>query len=88
MLISDYVRTGVSLIRHGVTPTTLLLWPLRLHRRHPWKQIDLKHGVSMISPPEEPLVGMFREIWINHLRLRLSTMASSYSTDSISMERE
>ena len=64
--ISDYVRTGVSLLRHGVTPITLFLWPLRLHRRHPWKQIDLKHGVSMISPPEEPLVGMFREIWINH----------------------
>ena len=39
--IGRYVRTAISLIRHGVTLTTLLLWPLRLRRHHPWKQIDL-----------------------------------------------
>lgn len=64
--ISSYIKTSNTLIEAGVPFSSMLLFPLRRRWAHPRNQIDLKNGMSITSPPEEPLLTMFEEIWVNH----------------------
>ena len=60
--IGSYIKTSGTLVRPGVTFSSLLLFPIKRRLSHPHNQIDLKNGISIISPPDEPLLTMFEEI--------------------------
>jgi len=61
--ITSNFRTARTLLRTGVTFRSILLYPIRRRLSHPRNQIDLKNGISMASPVEEELLGLFAEIW-------------------------
>jgi len=61
--LANYVRTGVALAKGGVTLSSILLFPIRRRLPHPRCELRLKNGVTIVSPPEEPLLSMFLDIW-------------------------
>ena len=63
--IAGYLRTGRTLLKAGVSVRSILLYPIRRRLAIPRNQIDLKNGMSIVSPVDEPLLIMLEEIWIN-----------------------
>ena len=62
--LANYVRTGVALAKGGVTLSSILLFPIRRRLPRPRCEITSKNGVTIVSPPEEPLLSMFLDIWV------------------------
>jgi len=62
--LANYVRTGVALAKGGVTLSSILLFPIRRRLPRPRCEIALRTGVTIVSPPEEPLLSMFLDIWV------------------------
>jgi FkbM family methyltransferase len=48
----------------GATPLSIALFPLRRRLPRARSQVDLKSGVSITAPATEPLLFLFREIWV------------------------
>jgi len=64
--LAGYIRTGNDLARGGVTFRSILLFPVRRRLPQRRNQLDLRNGISIVSPCEEPLAAMFKEIWTEH----------------------
>jgi FkbM family methyltransferase len=62
--LANYVRRGVALAKGGMTLSSILLFPVRRRLPHPRCEIELKTGITIVSPPEEPLLSMFLDIWV------------------------
>jgi FkbM family methyltransferase len=62
--LTDYIRAGVSLHKGGMTLGSILLFPFRHRFLHPRCEVTSKNGVTIVSPPEEPLLSMFLDIWV------------------------
>jgi FkbM family methyltransferase len=60
----SYATIGSALLGAGVKPSSVLLFPIRRRLRNARNQLDLAKGLALHSPPGEPLLAMFREIWI------------------------
>jgi FkbM family methyltransferase len=63
--VLDRFRTARTLFKGGATLRGIMLYPVRHRlpvRRH---QIDLKTGLSMTAPLNEPLLHTFEDIWLN-----------------------
>lgn len=58
------IKTAITMSRAGVTRRSILLFPLR-QRLSSQNRIDLKGGVSITAPVNEPLLTMFHEIWVD-----------------------
>lgn len=56
---------GVMLAKAGATLPSILLYPIRRRLPGARTQIDLGHGVSITGPADEPLLFLFREIWVD-----------------------
>jgi FkbM family methyltransferase len=52
------------LLRAGVSPLSILLYPLRRRLPRARTQLDLRGGASITAPKSEPLIFLFREIWV------------------------
>jgi len=63
--ISAYTTALRALLQGGATLSSILLYPIRRRLPHARNQVDLRCGLSMISPRCEPLIPMFREIWVD-----------------------
>jgi len=61
----NYLRSSGMLARAGATLPSILLFPVRRRLRHPRNQIALRNGASLVSPPDEPLLGLIQEIWLD-----------------------
>ncbi|MBI4345970.1 MAG: FkbM family methyltransferase [Elusimicrobia bacterium] len=53
------------LSRAGVRSSSVALYPLRRRMPRARSQIDLRSGLSIIGPADEPLLFLFREIWVD-----------------------
>lgn len=62
--IESNVRTGRRLLRAGVTPSSVLLYPIRRRLRDGHNRLSLRGGHSLVAPVTEPLLETFREVWI------------------------
>jgi FkbM family methyltransferase len=60
-----YLRSSGMLARAGATLPSILLFPVRRRLRHPRNQIALRNGALLVSPPDEPLLGLIQEIWLD-----------------------
>jgi hypothetical protein len=63
--ILDRYKTAGILVKGGASLPGIMLYPLRHRLPVPRHQIDLKIGLSIVSPMEEPLVRAFEDIWVN-----------------------
>lgn len=63
--IHNYLRASRTLARGGATPGSIALFPVRRRLRHPRNQITLRNGATLSSPPDEPLLGLFEEVWVD-----------------------
>src|SRR5437764_10667897 len=63
--IRGFLKQGRMLARAGVTFRSIALNPLRRRQSHPRCQLDLKNGLTIVSPAEEGLASLFREVWID-----------------------
>jgi len=63
--ILDRYKTARILVKGGASLRGIMLYPLRHRLPTPRHQIDLKRGLSIVSPMEEPLVHTFEDIWLN-----------------------
>lgn len=63
--IRDDLRAARMLHDAGASLPSILLYPLR--RRLPPKEsrVDLRDGTSLTAPADEPLLFLFREIWVD-----------------------
>ena len=64
-MIARYEKAMI-LAKGGASLRGILLYPLRHRLATPRNQIDLKTGLSIVSPMEEPLIYLFEEIWVGH----------------------
>jgi FkbM family methyltransferase len=60
-----YLRTSRKLWQGGVTPLSILAYPLRRRLPNPRAQLSLRNGVVLSAPPDEPLLTMFEETWVD-----------------------
>lgn len=67
--IRRYVKAVRVMRQADVTWGSVVLFPIRRRFVKARGQINLRNGVSLISPPDEPLLHMFEEIWVNHCYL-------------------
>jgi FkbM family methyltransferase len=63
--VLDRYKTCRILVKGGASLRGIMLYPLRHRLPAPLHQIDLKTGLSIVSPMEEPLVHIFEDIWLN-----------------------
>jgi hypothetical protein len=67
MAVIDRIRgnfdTAVRAVRAGATVQGMLLYPFRRRGALPRHQIDLRNGLVLVSPPDEPILPMFLRIW-------------------------
>lgn len=61
--VRGYVQWARRLRRYGATWGSVLLSPIRRRLFDPRNQIDLKNGISILAPADEPLGGLFEEVW-------------------------
>jgi FkbM family methyltransferase len=66
----DYLQRSRRLSRAGVRLDSLLLFPLRRRLPNPCNRIDLKEGLVLTSPPNEPLLALFQELWLEECYTR------------------
>jgi FkbM family methyltransferase len=52
------------LASNGVTLSSIVFYPIRKHLPMARCQLDLRNGASISSPPDDPLLNLFREIWV------------------------
>jgi FkbM family methyltransferase len=57
------VSTAALLAGSGVTLSSILLYPLRRRLPGGENRLQLRSGVSLAAPADEPLLFLFREIW-------------------------
>jgi FkbM family methyltransferase len=57
------VKVASLLAGAGATSSSILLFPIRRRLRHPRCEINLRNGISIVSPPNEPLVSLVHEVW-------------------------
>jgi FkbM family methyltransferase len=48
----------------GVTLPSILLFPVKRRMRLPRKLLIFESGLSITAPPKEPILNLFREIWV------------------------
>ncbi len=63
--VESWLTAARMLVRAGARPGSILLYPLRRRLPNPRIRIDLRSGISILSPPGEPLPEMLEEIWVN-----------------------
>ena len=63
--LRDDVRVAGALTHAGVAVGSILLYPVRRRVGERRSQLDLRTGVRIVAPPDEPLLFLFREIWID-----------------------
>jgi len=63
--LAAFLRRSRRLSRAGVTMPSLLLLPIRRRLRDSRSVLALRNGVRLASPRDEPLVGIFEEVWVN-----------------------
>lgn len=57
-------KTARMLIRGGASLLSVVFYPIRHRLPSPRHQIDLRTGLSIISPLSEPLALQFEDIWV------------------------
>jgi FkbM family methyltransferase len=62
--IRNDLRIARSLLKNGVTPGSVLAFPLRRRWRNADNRIKLRDGFLISSPAGEELIHMFDEVWI------------------------
>ena len=67
--IRDYLITSRMLVRAGATYSSIVLFPVRRRLRQPRNHVALRDGVSLVSPVDEPLLGLIEEIWADRCYL-------------------
>jgi FkbM family methyltransferase len=60
------VGAARMLFRAGVRPPSIALYPIR-RRFEGIHRLDLRSGTVLLAPPDEPLIFLFREIWIDRV---------------------
>jgi FkbM family methyltransferase len=60
------VGAARMLLRAGVRPASIALYPVR-RRLEGVHRLDLRSGAVLLAPPDEPLIFLFREIWIDRV---------------------
>jgi len=68
--ILDRYKTARTLVVGGTSLRGLVLYPVRHRLPNPRHQIDLKTGLSMVSPLDVPLVRVFEDIWVKRCYTR------------------
>lgn len=63
--LSRDLTVATDLLRQGVDPRSVLLFPIRRRTRRV-TEIRLRSGVTLRAPRHEPLPFLFREIWVDH----------------------
>lgn len=63
--VNRYAQTVRLLRTAGVTLASISVYPIRRRLPRGVAEISLRNGISIVSPPNEPLLHMFEEIWIN-----------------------
>jgi FkbM family methyltransferase len=67
----DRIRAFVSMARWlwdaGVSLGTIACFPLRRRFHKPEARIQLRSGILIAAPTEEPLLSIFREIWVDRV---------------------
>jgi FkbM family methyltransferase len=61
--IADDVKIALRAYRAGASISSIALYPVRRRIRDRRHQIDLRGGLKLISPSEEPILPMFHRIW-------------------------
>lgn len=59
------VASGMMLARAGASLPSILLYPVRRRLPRARTQIDIGRGISITGPANEPLLFLFREIWVD-----------------------
>lgn len=62
--LATNARMAAALLRTGVTPASVLLFPLRRRTGERLNRLDVRGGPTIRAPRREPLIFLFREIWI------------------------
>src|SRR5947207_39777 len=63
--IANYAGQIRTLLRGGATLRSIILFPVRRRLRDARCQIDLNNGVTLVSPPDEPFIALFEEVWVD-----------------------
>jgi FkbM family methyltransferase len=61
--VTTDVASALMLAKAGVRVDSILLYPIRRRLRGGRNHIELRGGLSLDAPAEEPLLFLFREIW-------------------------
>lgn len=64
--IKGYIDGAKVLLRGGATLRSTFLYPIRRRSANPRCQIDLKNGMSITAPVDEPLLVLLNEVWTSH----------------------
>lgn len=62
--ISTLVRAAGTMHRRGLTLRSIILYPVRRRLLNDARcQVDFRDGLSIVSPRDEPPMGLFNEVW-------------------------
>src|SRR5262249_25759036 len=62
--VANYAAIGTMLARAGATFGSIAMLPVRRRLNGSEARIELRNGISIAAPADEPLVQLFKEIWV------------------------
>jgi FkbM family methyltransferase len=61
--LAGNITVAARSIQAGASLGGVLLYPIRRRSASPRHQIDVRGGIVLVSPPDEPILPMFQRIW-------------------------
>lgn len=65
--LAGNITIAARSIQAGASVGGVLLYPIRRRGSLPRHQIDVRGGIVIVSPPDEPILPMFQRIWGRHV---------------------
>jgi len=63
--LPDYYHSAKTLVGAGVSIGSIMLYPIRRRIGERLCQLNLRNGLVLASPADEPLLTLFQEVWVD-----------------------